>query len=573
MHRSSHRSRPLRRAPLAVTLALSCAALLHATWPAPARAQSPNALPSLGDPVSEDLSPGMERQIGEQIMSEIRRDPDYLDDPVLLEYLRALWQPLLEAARVRGEIGDELALRYPFEPFLVRDRSVNAFALPGGFVGVHLGLIAVTASRDELAAVLAHELSHVTQRHIARSIAPSRQASILSIVATILGALAASRSSDPTAGRAVMTAGQGAAIQAQLNFSRDMEREADRVGYGVMIQAGYSAAGMASMFEKLDRASRFNDSGDYPYLRSHPLTVDRIGEARSRSAADPGPALTGSLLWHATMRARARVLMDTRSDNLRRLESPAPDLASAVEASTPLPAASAAVRSAGVERLPDVRVVGTLTERAERLSTAYASALAATLLRNWKQADISLLQAQALVRGASTGEAEALRAVQLLQVQSLLERGDAARARTALEPLAQGKPTRPVLMLQAQIALADPARGSAEGQQALKRSAEALQTWVATHPGDALAWRTLGQVWAPLEQPLRALRADAEAALASGDLRGAIDRLRNAQRLARGHTQADFIELSVIDARLRALEAQRRALLAEQSQRGAAPPQ
>jgi beta-barrel assembly-enhancing protease len=557
------RPRPRRAA---ATLALACAALLRATWPDSAHAQSPNALPSLGDPVSEDLSPGMERQIGEQIMAEIRRDPDYLDDPVLLEYLRSLWQPLLDAARARGEIGPEIDLRYPFEPFLVRDRSVNAFALPGGFVGVHLGLIAVTATRDEFAAVLAHELSHVTQRHIARSIAPTRQASILGIVTTILGAIAASRSADPTAGRAVMTAGQGAAIQAQLNFSRDMEREADRVGYGVMTQAGYSSGGMAAMFEKLDRASRFNDSGDYPYLRSHPLTVDRIGEARSRSAADAAPPATGSVLWHATMRARARVLMDTRSDNLRRLETPAPESAPAEGAAAP--------SGPGVAKLPEVVVSGLLAARAERLATAYASALAATLLRNWTQADTSIAQAQALTRAAAPSDAEALRAVQLLQVQSLLERGEGQRAAAALAPLVRGAtPTRPVLLLQAQIALADPAKGSEAGQQALKHSAETLQTWVATHPGDALAWRTLGQVWAPLNQPLRALRADAEASLAQGDLRGAIDRLRNAQRLARTGTQTDFIEASVVDARLRALEAQRRALLAEQGQRGGPPPQ
>ena len=263
------RSRPSK--PVA---ALLCAALLLApgSWPA-AHAQSSNALPSLGESVSDDLSAGAERQIGEQIMREIRRDPDYLDDPVLLEYLQSIWQPLLAAARANGNIGAEIDLRYPFEPFLVRDRSVNAFALPGGFVGVHLGLIAITSSRDELAAVLAHELSHVTQRHIARSIAPSRQASILAIVTTILGILAASRSANPGATNAVISGGQAAAIQTQLNFSRDMEREADRVGYGVMTGAGYSAAGMALMFEKLDRSSRLNDSGGFPYLRSHPLTL------------------------------------------------------------------------------------------------------------------------------------------------------------------------------------------------------------------------------------------------------------------------------------------------------------
>ncbi len=526
-------------------VALLCAASLFA-WPA--HAQSPNTLPSLGDSVADDLSVGAERLIGEQIMREIRRDPDYLDDPVLLEYLQSIWQPLVAAARARGEIGVELELRYTFEPFLVRERSVNAFALPGGFIGVHLGLIAMTTSRDELAAVLAHELSHITQRHIARSIAPSRQASLLAVAATILGMLAMSRSRTPDAGNAVVTGGQAAAIQSQLNFSRDMEREADRVGYGVLNQAGYSAAGMAAMFEKLDQSSRLNDSGNFPYLRTHPLTVERIGEARARaSMTDAAPLYT--TLEHATAQARARVLMDTRADALRRLEG--------------LSANAAAPGNASV---------------AERLGAAYASALSATLLLDWARADAALALAMNLAQGSPRNDDRALRAVRLLAAQSMLERGDAARAAAALVPL-HNEASRPVLLLQSQIALAAHAQTSApnnpqaaqQGPLAvaeLRGSAEALQTWVATHPQDAAAWKTLGQVWARLGQPLRSLRADAEAQLAIGDISGAIERLRAAQRLVRTGASNDFIEASVVDARLRAIEAQRRMLAGDDKKNG-----
>ncbi len=566
--------RPRRPRRLATLL---CAASLLGPggWPA-ANAQSPNALPALGDSASEDLSVGAERLIGEQIMREIRRDPDYLDDPVLLEYLQSLWQPLLAAARARGEIGVELDLRYPFEPFLVRERSVNAFALPGGFIGVHLGLIAMTASRDELASVLAHELSHITQRHIARSIAPSRQASILGIVTTILGVLAASRSRGPdgaNAANAVIAGGQAAAIQTQLNFSRDMEREADRVGYGVMTQAGFSSAGMAAMFEKLDQSSRLNDSGNYPYLRSHPLTVERIGEARSRAGLGAVSMPAINPLEHATARGRARVLMDPRNEALRRLEG---QDGSAAPAPAGTGGAERPADSQGV-RLPDVLVESVGGSVPDRLADAYASALAATLLRNWARADASLAQAFGLVQGSPLREDRALRAVQLLSAQSMLERGDTVRAAAAMAAL-RGDASRPVLMLQAQIALgahaqafapANP-RAAEQGLQAvpaLQRSAELLQTWLATHPQDALAWKTLSQVWARLAQPLRALRADAEAQLNSGDLPGAIERLRAAQRLARSGGQVDFIEASVVDARLRAIEAQRRALMADEGKR------
>src|SRR5205085_9046906 len=116
------------------------------------------------------------------------------DDPILLEYVQGIFQPLLAAARQRGEIGPDIDQRFAWEPFLVRDRSVNAFALPGGYVGVHLGLIGLTSTRDELASVLAHEMSHVSQRHIARSITGDSKRSLVGLAALVLGMLAASRS-------------------------------------------------------------------------------------------------------------------------------------------------------------------------------------------------------------------------------------------------------------------------------------------------------------------------------------------------------------------------------------------
>ena len=163
-------------------VAAACAAALLTGTPGWAQ----NQLPALGDPASEDFNLGTERKLGDEIMREIRSDPDYLDDPVLLEYVQSLWRPLVAQARVRGNITSDIDQRMAWEPFLVRDRSVNAFALPGGYVGVHLGLMAITATRDELASVLAHELSHVTQRHIARSIANSQRQSLIGAAAMIL---------------------------------------------------------------------------------------------------------------------------------------------------------------------------------------------------------------------------------------------------------------------------------------------------------------------------------------------------------------------------------------------------
>ena len=559
---------PRRRWPARLT-ALACAAALAcpAALP-PALAQ--NRLPTLGDPASEDFSIATERQLGDAIMREIRADPDYIDDPVLLEYLQALFQPLVAQARVRGNIGPDVDARLAWEPFLVRDRSVNAFALPGGFIGVHLGLIAMTASRDELASVLAHELSHITQRHIARSIANSKRQSLLSLATMVVGLLAASRagSSSIDAANAAIVGSQALAVQGQLNFSRDMEREADRVGFALLSGAGYAPGGMAAMFEKLDQSSRLNDSGGFPYLRSHPLTSERIGEARARlGIADPSrlgtadPSRLGTAdpslpavaigtvpitpLEHTAVQARSRVMMDARFDALRRWQALDADHVA--------------------------------SSAADKLLNAYESALASTLLRDWARADVSIATAFSLVRGApsaaaapgasdpkegngSHGDARAERAVTLLQVQSLLARGAVARAIQALEPIATDG-SRPVLLLATQAALAAAAAAAptpAAAAETLRQRAAELQTWVALNPRDSLAWTALSQVEERLAQPLRAIRADAEARVALGDLSGAADRLRAGQRRARSGGAVDFIDVSVIDARLRDIELQRK---------------
>ena len=218
-------------------------------------------LPSLGESASDDVTVTTEKRLGEQIMREIRRDPAYLDDPVLLEYLQSVWQPLVAAARQHGDITPDIDANFAWEAFLVRDRSVNAFALPGGYVGMHLALIALTGTADELASVLAHELTHLTQRHIARSVVTSNRQSLLALAGMIVGLLAAARANNSDAAQAAIMGSQAAALQGQLNFSRDMEREADRIGLSVLTQAGFAPSGMARMFERMDHANRLVDNG------------------------------------------------------------------------------------------------------------------------------------------------------------------------------------------------------------------------------------------------------------------------------------------------------------------------
>jgi predicted Zn-dependent protease len=519
---------------------LLCGALAGAlAWgavaPAQAQGPAPLRLPGLGESASDEFNLSQEKRIGEQIMREIRRDPAYLDDPVLLEYLQSLWAPLVRTARAHGDIDADTDRLFPYESFLVRDRSVNAFALPGGYVGVHLGLIAITATPDELASVLAHELAHITRRHIARSVSASSRASTLGLAGMLLGLLVASRASNVDMAQAAIAGGQAAMAQAQLNFSRDMEREADRNGLGTMAGAGFSPAGMPAMFGKLEAASRLNDSGGFPYLRSHPLTVDRIGEARqlvqaASGATSPPPAP----LVHVLMQARARALMDPAAQALRRLQD------------------------------FDARATMDQLPLADRLGGLYASAVASSTLRDFARAERAQQAATALLAASpQRADSGARQALAQLGVQLALARGDAAGAAVLITAEGVADGTRSGLLLRADWALAD---GS---EPALRRSTEALQTWVAVHRTDAAAWQALSSTAQRLGQGLRAVRAEAEVQAALGNLPGAIDRLRAGQQLVRrGGPGTDFIEASVIDARLRELQAQRRQLLADERRNG-----
>ena len=274
--------------------------------------------------------------------------------------------------------------------------------------------------------------------------------------------LAASRSNSPDAMNAVIAGTQAASIQGQLNFSRDVEREADRIGFQVMTNAGYAPGGMASMFEKMDVSTRLNDFGGFPYLRSHPLTTERIGEARARAGiATAAPRV--SVLEHTVAQARSRVLMDTRVDALRRWEA----------------------RDADTEGLA-----------ADKLRAATEGALGASLLRDWARADASFARALAITRSSPNSSTRAERAVVLMQAQSYLDRNDPARAAEAMKAFAT-EGSRPSLLLEAQIALiANPA--VSPDSPLLKARAAELQTWVALHADDALAWSSLGQTWARL---------------------------------------------------------------------------
>ena len=475
-------------------------------------------LPAMGD--GGEMTAGAERGLGERIVRELYRDPDYIDDPILGEYVQSIWQPLLRAARARGELPPELDERFAWEILLGRDGSVNAFALPGGYLGLHLGLIGVVASRDELASVLAHELTHVTQRHISRLMTQQNRQTPWLIGAMILAALAASK--NPEMANAAVMGGQAIAAQNQLNFSRDMEREADRIGYGVMTQAGFDSRGFVTMFEKLQQASRLTDNGSFPYLRSHPLTTERIADMQARQALEGrAAAVAEPVMEHAMLAARARVLSYPGVDLLR--------------------AWVAEPEATGFARLSASRQAAIL----------YAAALAAERLREGRKA-ATLANRLLTLTGDNPA---ASRQARLLAAEIALSAGDIARAAGLLNSAAPSSPLgRPELLMLAQAR-------TRSGQPA--QAVDLLQTWVSTHPRDAAAWQALAVAYRAQDQTLRAIRAEGEVQMAVYDFGGAVDRFK-AARVVMGKGNlgpADHIEASIIDTRLRLAE----SLLREQA--------
>ncbi len=509
-----------------------CAAVLiaaQAMMPPVARAQ---LLPGMGD--GGEMTASAERRLGDQIAREIYRDTDYIDDPVIVEYVQDIWQRLLAAARVRGELTPELDERFAWQIFLGRDSTINAFALPGGYLGLNLGLVAIIGSRDELATVLGHELSHVTQRHIARIMSRDAKQMPLMIAAMVIGMLAAMKARNGDAGNAMLMGSQAYAMQSQLAFSRDMEREADRVGFGVMTQAGYDPRGAEAMFEKLQFAARLNDNASYPYLRSHPMDTERIADMQGRfqfrdmDAATASTGVTSKraasvpmtpglplVMDHAMISARARVLTRPGVDVLRQW----------VEAGS------------GSDF--------TKSTPAQQAGLLYAAAFSANELKDFKAS--RALSDRLVTRTA--GDASASRLARLLAIEIELDAGNPAKAASLLNAKAKDRPEM-LLAVQAGVATRNPAP-----------MVPVLRDYTALQPRDATAWRALSSLYNAQGDPVRAIRADAEANVAILDYAGARDRYKAAQELsrnlsARGAPNAvDHYEASIIDTRARAVDA------------------
>jgi predicted Zn-dependent protease len=265
-------------------------------------------LPDMGSGANAMISRADEFQLGRMMMKNLRDENQVVEDPEATEYMQSL------GSRI-GAQAQEGTQRFTF--FVVKDRGVNAFAIPGGFIGANYGLILQTATESELAGVLAHEIGHVVQRHIARAVQAQSRMS-LPMMAAMLGAILVGVAGGGDGAIGLMSMAQGAAMQSQINFTRMEESEADRVGMGFLVAADFDPSGMANFFSTMGRVE--GPTLEYysvpDLLKSHPVTTLRIAEARSRAAQLPAVRHIDPPSY-AMIRERLRVITASPEEDLR----------------------------------------------------------------------------------------------------------------------------------------------------------------------------------------------------------------------------------------------------------------
>ncbi|WP_144393426.1 M48 family metallopeptidase [Pleionea sediminis] len=268
------------------SIALSSAIIYTAVWSAPIEAAS-NKLPDMGSSTSRTLSISQEQAIGDEYILGVRRYLPLIDDPLSIDYINHLGFRLVEQ---NPEAQDR---RFYF--FLIQDSTLNAFALPGGYIGTHTGLITAAENESELAAVMGHEIAHVTQRHLARRLELRNQLSFPTLASFIGAILIASQ--NPEAGVGMMATTQAGMQQALINHTRENEKEADRIGIQAMSRAGFDPGAVAAFFEKMQQSTRYLRKPP-EFLMTHPVNQTRISDARARARNMPEPRNPDSLDFH-----------------------------------------------------------------------------------------------------------------------------------------------------------------------------------------------------------------------------------------------------------------------------------
>jgi predicted Zn-dependent protease len=345
-----------------------------------------DGLPDLGDASQTVLTPLQERQIGQQNVMQIRASKQYFDDAEINDYLNQLGNRLVENS-TEPSLG--------FEFFVLDDNSVNAFALPGGFIGVNSGLLQIVQSESELAAVLSHEIAHVTQHHLARMVAGQKVDSLASMAALAVAILAARN--NPQASQAAIVGMQAGSIQRQLNFTREHEQEADRIGLEILQKSNFNIHAMPEFLDRLQKATRLLEGNAPSYLRTHPITSERIADIGNRVQKQPYRLIPDSLDFQLA-RAKLIAMQKTTPDAVAYFR----DAVSTQKYGNPIAQryglVSALLRSNEIERA--ALELATLREQTKNDPIARSNAMIETLAAQVKRASMNDTDALAFYRTA-----------------------------------------------------------------------------------------------------------------------------------------------------------------------------
>ena len=467
--------------------ALAGLMLTQSAWVAAASTE----LPELGDAAQDVLSPQLQRRLGEGFYNDIRlRDPSYIDDPEITAYVTRVGRRLVSASQSPSG-------RFTF--FVLRDRQINAFATFGGYVGVNTGLLLAARTESEFAGVLAHEISHVNQQHLARGIMAAKNQSLSSLASLALMILAVRSGQAGQMAQGASAAIEAANIQSQLGYSRDFEREADRVGYQTLTKAGYDPRGMADFFERLQKSTALYENNAPVYLRTHPLTTERISDMQGRAQSAAYRQVRDSLDFYL-VRAKLRSLEYAPQDALADFEMQLREKRYTYEAAVWYGMARAQLR---LNRLPD--------------------------------AEKSLAQARKLAPHDSMFD--------VLAAEIRLAGKDVAGATSIYRDAYKRSPNDEAVALGLISVL------QLQGQN--EAALQIIEARLRAGARDAKLYQLQAQSYAALGKTVQSRRATAESYALNGQTQAAVEQLELAQREAR-----NFYDQSMIDTRLKTLRAQ-----------------
>ncbi|MEO8672678.1 MAG: M48 family metalloprotease [Tahibacter sp.] len=495
-------------------------------------------LPDIGSSAGQIMSPREERSYGASMLHEMRSLNLVLDDPLLNDYITTTGYRLVARS-------DKPNQHYTF--FIVRDLGINAFAAPGGFIGVNAGLLTTTTEESELAAVLAHEIAHISQDHMLRAFEDSKKAS-LPIALAMLGAILASQGASGDGAEAAIVTGTSLIHQRQINFTRQDEIEADRVGIQTLVRAGFNPDAMAGFFGRMERALRpGGGDGQIPdLLRTHPVTTDRISDAKARAGAIRDEEATRLVVPDA---AFAKLPQDYRHVGKPRASD---------DLSAPLPVAALSARSSAASSAARNDYFLMMRERVRVLASDQPTQTLAYYVGGLRdQANFDTLSnryGHALAL-ASAGQFDAARKalhvladadprslpLQIALAHTEAQTGQRTESLSRYERLLANTPGSDAIALSyAQTLIEDGRRNSARHAQ------ELLRPLMAQEIDDPEIYRVFARASELADDKIRAAEAYADVALLNGRLEDALNQLRELTK----RSDLDYYQRARIDARI-----------------------